>query len=285
MDPLLTRRTLLLRIREPDDGGAWTEFVSLYEPLLRKYVLLRGVPLQDVQDVVQEVLKTVTQAIRKFEYDAERGTFRDWLFIVCRSHVGKYRRRHRADNTKLPGVRIAKIIRFWGSGADQLLLQVQLTGTGVNRSNNQAFLLRQGDGVYRVLMRTGQPAPSTGNARLASISAIEVNPVTGRYAVLGTLSGTTSATNQALWTGHSQAGDNTTTLSALRFPTLAFRKGTPYQTESTPSGLIRGLSLRPAPDSTGAGSRGLGQTMSANGELAFIITADLGVQEVVVLDK
>ncbi|MBL9115598.1 MAG: sigma-70 family RNA polymerase sigma factor [Verrucomicrobiaceae bacterium] len=98
MDPLLTRRTLLLRIRTPDDGGAWTEFVGLYEPLLRKYVLLRGVPLQDVEDVVQEVLKTVTQAIRKFEYDPERGTFRDWLFIVCRSHVTKYRRQNRTES-------------------------------------------------------------------------------------------------------------------------------------------------------------------------------------------
>ncbi|MBL9115600.1 MAG: hypothetical protein JNJ83_11390 [Verrucomicrobiaceae bacterium] len=189
------------------------------------------------------------------------------------------------DNTNLPDVKIAKIIRFWGSGADQLLLHVQLTGTNVNRSNNQAFLLRQGDGIYRVLLRTGQTAPSTGTAKLSSISTIEVNPVTGRYAVLGTLSGTTSATNQAIWTGHSQAGDNTTTLSALRFPTLALRKGSTYQTGTTPQGIIRGLALRPAPDTTGAGGRGLAQTINSTGELALIITADLGVQELVVLDK
>ena len=89
-DALKTSQTLLLRIREPSDGGAWSEFARLYTPLLRKFALLRGVEAQDVDDLVQEVLKTVSQAIRGFKYDAERGTFRSWLFIVTRSKVARH---------------------------------------------------------------------------------------------------------------------------------------------------------------------------------------------------
>ena len=89
-DALKTSQTLLLRIREPSDGAAWSEFARLYTPLLRKFALLRGVEAQDVDDLVQEVLKTVSQAIRGFKYDAERGTFRSWLFIVTRSKVARH---------------------------------------------------------------------------------------------------------------------------------------------------------------------------------------------------
>lgn len=89
-DSLKTSQTLLLRIREPSDDDAWSEFARLYVPLLRKFALLRGVEAQDVDDLVQEVLKTVSQAIRDFEYDAERGTFRSWLFIVTRSKVARH---------------------------------------------------------------------------------------------------------------------------------------------------------------------------------------------------
>ena len=90
MDSPTTRQTLLLRIREPDDASAWREFVSLYTPLLQKFALIRGVISQDVDDVVQEVLKAVMQAIKKFEYEPEKGSFRDWLFVVTRSKVARH---------------------------------------------------------------------------------------------------------------------------------------------------------------------------------------------------
>jgi len=90
MSQASTSQTLLIRLREPEDEEAWRDFSGLYLPLLRRFVMLRGVPAQDVDDVVQEVLSTVVRAIQKFDYDPAKGTFRDWLFIVCRSHVFKW---------------------------------------------------------------------------------------------------------------------------------------------------------------------------------------------------
>ena len=85
-----TRATLLLRLREPSDQAAWREFCDLYLTLLRGYAAVKGVEAQDVDDVVQEVAKTVVKAIRGFDYDPGKGTFRDWLFIVTRSKVAKH---------------------------------------------------------------------------------------------------------------------------------------------------------------------------------------------------
>lgn len=100
---LKTRHTLLLRLREPRDARAWREFADLYLPLLEKYARLRGVAEQDVADVVQETLKAVARAIRKFDYDPARGGFRDWLFIVTRSRVARHFRQLARTPGTLPG--------------------------------------------------------------------------------------------------------------------------------------------------------------------------------------
>ncbi|MEM7147729.1 MAG: sigma-70 family RNA polymerase sigma factor [Verrucomicrobiota bacterium] len=86
-DPLDTRQTLLLKIRDADNDDAWNEFADLYTPVIRNYCALRSVHQQDIPDVTQDVLATVARAIKKFEYDPDKGTFRDWLFIVTRSKV------------------------------------------------------------------------------------------------------------------------------------------------------------------------------------------------------
>jgi RNA polymerase sigma-70 factor (ECF subfamily) len=98
-----TRQTLLLRLREPGDGRAWSEFAELYQPLVRKFALLRGVAEQDVDDVVQEVMRTVAKAIRTFKYDPDRGTFRDWLFVVTRSRVIRHFRKVARTPGAAPG--------------------------------------------------------------------------------------------------------------------------------------------------------------------------------------
>jgi hypothetical protein len=183
------------------------------------------------------------------------------------------------------GLTIARILRFWPAGPDQVILHVQVTGTNVNTSNNQVLVLRQSDGAYLTLLRTGTPAPGTGPAKLAAISAIDVNPVSGLYAVLGTLSGAPSSSNQALWTGDPKLGDDSPALQILRLPQLTLRKGNPYSTESTPNSIIRSIALKPAIDPTGAGGRGLAQALGANGDLALFITTDRNMVELVLLDR
>jgi hypothetical protein len=181
------------------------------------------------------------------------------------------------------GLTISSILRFWPAGSEQVILQVQLAGLGVKSSNNQALLLRQSGGTYLTLLRTGLPAPGTGPATLATISAVEVNPVTGLYAVLGALGGASATSNQALWTGNPILALGSPESEQL--PKLTLRKGNTYRTEVTPQGVIRSLALKPATDPTGAGGRGLAQALAANGDLAIFITGDRNLTEVVLLDR
>jgi len=80
-----TRASLLLRLRDPHDEGAWKEFVDLYAPLIYSYARKQGLQDADAVDLSQDVISAVAGSVGKLDYDPERGSFRNWLFtIVCR---------------------------------------------------------------------------------------------------------------------------------------------------------------------------------------------------------
>jgi hypothetical protein len=180
------------------------------------------------------------------------------------------------------GLKLARIVRVWGSDLGQAVAQVRLSGPGVNGANNQALLLRQLDGNLLILLRTGQPAPGLGlnKVTVASLQAIDVDADQGHYTILGSLKGAPAAANQALWSGQITLGDDTTG-QHLRLPRLLLQKGDLYHTESTPGDRIRSIALKPAPDPSGVGARGLAQVINRTGQIVLTLTGDRKVQELV----
>jgi RNA polymerase sigma-70 factor (ECF subfamily) len=85
-----TRPSLLLALRDSANEGAWAEFVHLYTPLVFGHCVRRGLQEADAADVAQEVMKAVAQAIQRFEYDRDRGSFRAWLLTVTRSKLNNF---------------------------------------------------------------------------------------------------------------------------------------------------------------------------------------------------
>jgi RNA polymerase sigma-70 factor (ECF subfamily) len=76
---LLTRPTLLYRVREWEDSASWEEFHRLYRRLVYGRARRAGLSHADAEDVAQDVFARVAKAIKDFEYDAQRGAFRGWL--------------------------------------------------------------------------------------------------------------------------------------------------------------------------------------------------------------
>jgi len=97
-DSVLTRPSLLARIKDTGDRQAWAEFVDIYAPLIYGYALKQGLQDADAADLTQEVLRAVARSAARLNYDPARGTFRGWLFRVVRNELadfGAARRRHR----------------------------------------------------------------------------------------------------------------------------------------------------------------------------------------------
>jgi len=90
LDPLPTRETLILRLRDPEDDASWTEFAEIYTPLLYGYCKERGIQQADAADIVQDVMRSVALAMRRFEYDPKIGKFKGWLFTAVRHAIGRH---------------------------------------------------------------------------------------------------------------------------------------------------------------------------------------------------
>jgi len=86
-DPLLTRQTLLIRLRDSADHASWAEFSEIYTPLIYGYCLKREIRHADASDIVQEVMRSVSLAMKRFQYDPEKGAFKSWLLTALRRAI------------------------------------------------------------------------------------------------------------------------------------------------------------------------------------------------------
>src|SRR5262245_5253193 len=83
----LTRASLLIQIRDGSNHVAWQEFVNLYGPMVYGFARNRGLQDADAADLMQDVLRSVSSAIGRMDYDRKQGTFRGWLFTITRNKV------------------------------------------------------------------------------------------------------------------------------------------------------------------------------------------------------
>lgn len=89
-----TSLSLLERLRQPLEQGAWQRFVDLYTPLLLAYARRLGLPAQDAADLVQEVLLILVRQLPRFVHDGQHS-FRGWLRTVARNCWLNHCRRRR----------------------------------------------------------------------------------------------------------------------------------------------------------------------------------------------
>jgi RNA polymerase sigma-70 factor (ECF subfamily) len=101
-----TSGTLLRRVKDRQDVTAWREFDRIYRPLMLRYARARGVSKADTEDIVQQCMQAVSNQMPGFDYDRERGRFKNWLRkLVDNRTIDHYRKQ------KLPQARTKDLDR------------------------------------------------------------------------------------------------------------------------------------------------------------------------------
>jgi RNA polymerase sigma factor (sigma-70 family) len=78
-DLLPTRQSLLDKLKDWGDDRSWQEFFDTYWRLIYGVALKSGLRASEAEDVVQETVLSVAKAMKDFQYDPARGSFKGWL--------------------------------------------------------------------------------------------------------------------------------------------------------------------------------------------------------------
>lgn len=77
-----TSLSLLDRARDHANDESWRHLESVYAPLLRSWLLRFEFAAMDADDLVQEVLLTVSRELPRFKHSGRAGAFRNWLRTI-----------------------------------------------------------------------------------------------------------------------------------------------------------------------------------------------------------
>jgi len=96
-DPLPTRRSLLHRLKNWEDQTSWQAFFDMYWRLIYRVAVRSGLSESEAEEVVQETILSVAKAMKDFEYDPARGSFKGWLLQLTGWRIAnQFVRRKRA---------------------------------------------------------------------------------------------------------------------------------------------------------------------------------------------
>lgn len=99
MSDNVTSLSLLERLRDRSDDAAWHRFDDLYGPLIRRWLMRRGVNQQDADDVVQEVMSLAITQLPNFQHNGHVGALRAWLRQVVANRLKTFWRQKNRGTT------------------------------------------------------------------------------------------------------------------------------------------------------------------------------------------
>src|SRR5262245_56953768 len=95
-----TSKTLLEKLRVFEDRRAWSQFMSLYLPMIQTWARRFGLSDDDVEELTSRLLTKLVEALPRFHYDPDKGTFRGWLKTVSQRELTTFARERRR---RIPG--------------------------------------------------------------------------------------------------------------------------------------------------------------------------------------
>lgn len=84
-----TRLSLLERVRNGDEQS-WRQLVAVYQPMVRNWLVGRGIIIQDAEDLSQDVMVVLVRKLPEFQHNGRIGSFRAWLRTIVTRQTLKF---------------------------------------------------------------------------------------------------------------------------------------------------------------------------------------------------
>lgn len=85
--PPETRASLILRLKNAEDAAAWSDFVAIYAPVIFRVACRHGFQIADAENLIQEVLLSISRALPQWLQREDRGSFRAWMLKIARNEA------------------------------------------------------------------------------------------------------------------------------------------------------------------------------------------------------
>ncbi len=96
-----TRQTVLSRMKKGEDIG-WDEFYNIYSTFIIFLTQIRGVPEDDLDDIVQQTMTNFFKRNTIIRYNKEEGKFRSFFRKIVNDTINDYyRHKSRKSNQSL----------------------------------------------------------------------------------------------------------------------------------------------------------------------------------------
>jgi RNA polymerase sigma factor (sigma-70 family) len=91
-----TRRSLLSRVKNPEDHESWKDFFDTYSRLVYSVAMKAGLTNTEAEEAMQETFIALARKMPEFKYDPAIGSFKNWLIKTTQFKVGdQFRKRKR----------------------------------------------------------------------------------------------------------------------------------------------------------------------------------------------
>ena len=94
-----TSLSLLQRLRTGTDAVSWEQLLDIYKPLIWGWLRRQSTPIQDAEDLTQDVLAILVKELPKFEHNGQKGAFRAWLRNITANRLRVYWRSGKGTTT------------------------------------------------------------------------------------------------------------------------------------------------------------------------------------------
>ena len=84
---MITRHTLLERVRDRLDEKSWEDFIEIYRPYIYYFVRRMNIAHEEAEDITQNTLVKLWDKLPEFKHSFRTGAFRSWLCKIVKNQT------------------------------------------------------------------------------------------------------------------------------------------------------------------------------------------------------